>query len=94
MEERSNNADIDLLIEANLLSQMCAFHDLDDKKKREQYAKEYFTEFCEKTKIDPEYALKKLEDYLKHKRKHTPFKYEHYRNLRKILGVGKDKDGR
>lgn len=94
MEERNKNADIDLTIERSLLSQICAFHDLDDKKKREQYAREYFTEFCEKTKIDPEYALEKLEEYLKHKRETTQYEYEHYKNLRRILGMGKSKDER
>ncbi len=79
----------DLLIEANLLSQMCAFHDVDDKKKREEYAREYFEKFCSETKIDPEYAFKKLDDYIKGKRKTTMFKYEHYKDLRRILGLNK-----
>ena len=83
----------DLLIEANLLSQMCAFHDVDDKETREQYAREYFEEFCKDTKIDPEYAFKKLEDYIKAKRETTMFKYEHYEDLRGILGLKKPSKG-
>jgi len=80
---------IDLLIEANLLSQMCAFHDVDNRAVREHYAKEYFDEFCKTSKIDPEYAYKKLDAYIKEKRRTTMFKYENYRNLRKILGLKK-----
>ena len=85
----------DLNIELNLLSQMCAFHDVDDKAKREQFAKEYFDTFCKKTKIDPEYAYSKLEEYLKSRRANSMFKYEHYKDLRRILGLEeKSKDSR
>lgn len=74
-----------LLVEARLFDAMRAFHDLDDKEKREAYAKEYFNKFCAETHVDPEEAYSLLEEMFAFKRKTTQFKYGHYKNLRGIL---------
>ena len=74
-----------LLVESKLFDAMRAFHDLDDKEKREKYAKEYFNEFCIEANVDPEEAYAILEEMFEHKRKTTQFKYDYYKDLRSIL---------
>ncbi len=74
-----------LLVETRLFDARRAFHDLDDKEKRETYAKEYFNEFCAESHIDPEEAYSILEEMFDNKRKTTQFKYGHYKDLRSIL---------
>lgn len=74
-----------LLVESTLFTAINAFHDIDDKAQREQYVREYFFEFCSKNNIDPEEAYQLMEKFLEHRRNHTIFKYEHYKNLKGIL---------
>ena len=74
-----------VLVETDLFRAISAFHDLDDKELREKYAREFFSDFCKKNNIDPKEAYTTIESILDHKRKHTPFGYEHYNNLEDIL---------
>ncbi|MBR3512585.1 MAG: hypothetical protein IKN74_06520 [Clostridia bacterium] len=79
--------DQEILVETELFTAVSAFHDADDKKKREKYVKEYTLEFCKKYNIDPMEAVGKLKDMFEDRRNKTMFKYEHYKDdsLDKII---------
>lgn len=74
-----------LLIENNLLKAISAFHDCNDREKRESYVREYFFEFCNKYNINQDEALELLENLLRYKRENTVYKYEHFKDLKSIL---------
>ncbi len=74
-----------LLTENVLIDAVKAFHDLDDKKKREQYVREYTLEFCEKNKIDPKEAIAVLNKYFERRRKDdTMYNFEHYKGKKTL----------
>ena len=74
-----------LLTENVLINAVKAFHDLDDKKKREQYVREYTLEFCEKNKIDPKEAIAVLNQYFERRRKDdTMYNFEHYKGKKTL----------
>ena len=73
------------LIESDLIKAIMAFHDCDDKERRESYVREYFLDFCDNYDINKEEALKLLEDFFESKRKNTMFKYEYYKDLKSII---------
>ena len=70
----------EVLIEGDLFDALRAFHDLDDREKRNQYVKEYVLEFCSNNNIDPREAIDKLIIMFEDRRKSTIYKYEHYKN--------------
>ncbi len=82
MEERKK-----ILVETVLFDAIRAFHDIDDETKRNKYLKEYFEEFCNKTKVNPTEAYEILEKIFKEKRKNTEYTYEYYKDglLKQIL---------
>lgn len=59
----------ELLVEQELCDAIRAFHDLDDKRKRNAYSKEYFWKFCQEHNIDPQEAFSVVERVLKEKSK-------------------------
>ena len=74
-----------LLTENVLINAVKAFHDLDDKKKREQYVREYTLEFCEENKIDPKEAIAVLNQYFERRRKDdTMYNFEHYKGKKTL----------
>lgn len=78
-----------LLTENILINAVKAFHDLDDKQKREEYVREFTLNFCKENKIDPKEAIDVLNKYFESRRKDdTPFNFEHYKGkktLEKII---------
>ena len=69
----------EILVETELYTAVSAFHDLDNKKEREIYVKDYTLEFCKRYGIDPIEAVGKLKEMFEDRRKNSKFKYEHYR---------------
>ena len=78
-----------LLTENVLIDAVRAFHDLDDKEKRETYVREYTLKFCKENGIDPKEAISVLTSYFEKRRKDdTMFNFEHYKGkktLEKII---------
>lgn len=78
-----------LLVENDLINAVRAFHDLDDKEKRETYVREYTLEFCQKNGIDVKEAIAVMNKYFEGRRNDdTPFNYDHYKGkktLEKII---------
>ncbi|MBR3881733.1 MAG: hypothetical protein IKJ36_00510 [Clostridia bacterium] len=78
-----------LLTENVLIDAIKAFHDLDDKKTRETYVREYTLKFCKDNNIDPREAIDVLNAYFERRRKDdTMFNFEHYKGkktLEKII---------
>lgn len=78
-----------LLTENVLIDAVRAFHDLDNKQKREEYVREFTLDFCKKNNIDPKEAIDVLNKYFERRRKDdTPFNFEHYKGkktLEKII---------
>ena len=79
------DADKKILVENELAGAIRAFHDIDNKEKREKYAKEYFINFCKENDIDLEEAYEIVLKIIDDRRKNSIFKYEHYENLKDIL---------
>ena len=74
-----------LLTENVLIDAVKAFHDLDDKKKREQYVREYTLEFCKENKIDPKEAIAVLNQYFERRRQDdTMYNFEHYKGKKTL----------
>ena len=80
-----------LLVELVLYDTIKAFHDCDDKQKRNRYIKSFTLIFCKENGIDPLEAVDKLNEIFKLKRSQSQFPYQHYDNgkLEKIIFSGK-----
>lgn len=79
-----------LLIENVLYPAISAFHDCDDKQKREQYVKEYVLDFCQENNLDIIDTLDILNSIFEEKRKRKMFTYQHYKgNALKTMVLGK-----
>lgn len=80
-----------LLVELVLYDAIKAFHDCDDKQKRNRYIKSFTLKFCKENGIDPLEAVDKLNELFKIKRSQSQFPYQHYDNgkLEKIIFSGK-----
>lgn len=91
----NKNEENQILIETELFDVLRAFHDLDDKEKRNQYVKEYTIEFCTKNNLDISKTIDKLKELFERKRRmNKMFPYEHYEgnNLSKIILEDEEKE--
>ena len=77
------------LIEQHLYKALRAFHDCEDKKRREFYVKDYFEYFCTYNGIDPSKAIEYVKKMFNEKRRTTMYSYEYYKEnaLNRITGV-------
>lgn len=73
------------LVEGDLYTAITAFHDCNDKEKREGLIRKYTLMFCEKYDIDVIEALDLVTKMINHRRQNSDFKYEYYKDLRKIV---------
>ena len=82
-----------ILVEQVLFTAISAFHDLDNKDKITKYARDYFSGFCERYDVDGQEAYEILEEMFEHRRTHTIFEYEYYKDgaLSEIL-LGKEQE--
>ena len=77
-----------LLTENVLIDAIKAFHDLDDKKTRETYVREYTLKFCKDNNIDPREAIDVLNAYFERRRKDdTMFNFEHYKGKKTLYST-------
>lgn len=77
------------LIEQDLYKALRAFHDCEDKKRREFYVKDYFEYFCTYNGIDQSKAIEYVKKMFSEKRRTTMYSYDYYRGnaLNRITGV-------
>ena len=74
-----------VLVEGELYAAITAFHDCDDKKRREEFVKEYTLKFCKKYNIDVEEALDLVINMINQRRKNSDYQYEQYKDLKKLV---------
>ncbi len=76
-----------LLIKTDLFDAIRAFHDCNDKEKREKYIKEYTLDFCKTYDIYPIEVIEKLNSLFKEQKRISHYAYKHFQNgkLGKII---------
>lgn len=77
-----------ILIECELFKVISAFHDCDDKEKRNAYVKEYIIQYCKENNLDVMTTIDFLKELFDKKRKsNSNFQYEYYKGnaLEKIV---------
>ena len=76
-----------LLVENVLYTAVSAFHDCDDKKRREKLIKDYTLEFCKENNLETIEVIDKLKEIYQSKRIGNPQSFPYYTNdkLDKII---------